>query len=151
MSKTVAIRVPDHVYAALLDLCKSTGQTMTELVAPHIIKLAQLPPAPANEIEVRLLALETQVAEIMAKLTGLPIDHKAYETNSEFDRYAVPVLKAYPSGGYYFRMEDLRQPELKPIIQKQAKLLGFKSDSIKIAGKPIRVWLNREYFLQIAH
>jgi hypothetical protein len=148
MSKTVAIRVPDHVYAALLDLCKTSGQTMTELVAPHIIKLAQLPPTPANEIEVRLLALETQVVEIMAKLTGLPIDHKADETNSEFDRYAVPVLKAYPSGGYYFRMEDLGQPELKPIIQKQAKLLGFSSTTKKIEGKSIRVWFNQGYCLQ---
>jgi hypothetical protein len=150
MSKTVAIRVPDEVYAALLEQCQTSGQTMTELIAPIIIKLAQLPPVPANEIEVRLLALEAQVAEIMAKLTGLPID-QADEAGLEFDRYVVPVLKAYPSGGYYFRMADLGQPELKPIIQRQAKTLGFSSTTKKIEGKSIRVWFNQGYCLQAAN
>lgn len=174
MSKTIAIRVSDEVHSALTAQCLATKQNMTELVLPHILGLIELPAAAASPIEVRMMALETQMLEVAARLDVIEaIDLKPVEimsapeqievilspvssrdssevgiSTSEFAQYIEPILKAYSSGGYYFRFEDLEQPGLKGSIQKQAKQLGFSSTATKIAGKATRVWLNKAYCKQ---
>ena len=181
MSKTIAIRVSDDIYSALEAQCQATGKTMTQLVTPIILGAIELPAAPLSPIEQRLAELETQMSEVANRLdaidrdktppldTGLEpvaIDRKiscessrdpseAGISTSEFTQYVEPLLRAYSSGGYYFRLDwleqsELEQPGLKLTLQKQAKQLGFSSDSARIDGKKIRVWLNRAYRLQSA-
>jgi hypothetical protein len=76
--------------------------------------------------------------------------NKADTSSSEFTQYVEPLLRAYASGGYYFRFDDIGQPELRAVITKQANYLGFKSIAVRIDGKSTRVWLNRDYCLQAA-
>ncbi len=69
-------------------------------------------------------------------------------STSEFAQYVESLLRAYSKGGYYFRFGDAVEPKLKTTIENQAKQLGFSSQPIKLGGKSVRVWLNREYCLQ---
>jgi hypothetical protein len=213
-SPTLALRIPPEVLAALDAKCLETGMNKSELALSFILKGLDLPPAPADPLEVRVMELETltqiqqtqltqhkeildgvacELVALYARLDIIDdsanhleqcfyqeipdpkpeaIDLKATQdlaapeqiedksspvssrdltsagtSTPEFDRYAVPILKPYTSGGYYFRFEDIGQPDLKGTIQRQAKQLGFKSDPKQIDGKMLRVWLNREYCL----
>lgn len=193
---------------------------MTELLTPHILGLIDLPPAPADPLEVRVMELETltelqqtQLTQHKKSLDGVAcelvalyarldiidtsanhleqcfdqeipdpkpeaIDLKATEKLSapeqigakrspvssrdsceagtstsetvdpDIQQAIIAVLKPYPSGGYYFRIDDIEQPGLRAVIEQQAKLMGFSSQAIKIDRKPTRVWLNREYCLK---
>ncbi len=69
MSKTIAIRVSDEVHSALAAQCLATGQTMTELLNPHILGLIDLPPAPADPLEARVMELETLTELQQTQLT----------------------------------------------------------------------------------
>lgn len=126
----------------------------------------------------RVLALETQMLVVIDRLNYYPIalpdpskdfglrpmepvaidskispessfiSDKAGISTSEFTQYVEPLLRAYSSGGYYFRFDWLEQSELKPTLQELAKLLGFINQPIRVDGKSIRVYLNRHYCLQ---
>jgi hypothetical protein len=190
MSKTIAIRVSDEVHSALAAQCLATGQTMTELVTPNILGLIDLPPAPASEIELRVLALEDRVMSLeidrhkVASETSEPsVDKDIWiaakeptaisaepeqpepkrspvssrdsgeagtstselPSDLELAQLIESVLVPRSTGGYYFRIDDLGKPELTKTIQKQAKLMGFESQAVKIDGKSTRVWLNKSY------
>jgi hypothetical protein len=193
---------------------------MTELLTPHILGLIELPPAPADPLEARVMELETltelqqtQLTQHKKSLDGVAcelvalyarldiidasanhlehcfdqdttdpsaeaIDLKATEKLSapeqigakrspessrnsgeagtstsetvdpDIQQAIIATLKPYPSGGYYFRLDDLAKPELKATSMAQAKQMGFSSQGVKIEGKSIRVWLNKEYCLQ---
>jgi hypothetical protein len=175
MSKTISLRVSDEIHSALAAQCLATGQTMTELLTPHILGLIDLPPSPPDPLEVRLMALETQMISVVSRLAAVASDTPAPKISPESSRdieemsISTPsdisespseaeltqliegVLRTHvPSGGVYFRIEDIGKPELKMSIRKQAALLGFKSEPIGIDGKQTRVWLNREHCKQTA-
>jgi hypothetical protein len=173
MSKTISLRVSDDVHSALASQCLATGQTLTELLTPHILGLIELPPSPPEPLELRLMELETQMMSVVSRLAAVesgseakispqsirdvkgagistPSDIPESPSEAELTRLIEGVLIAHTKGGYYFRIEDIGKPELKMSIRKQAALLGFKSEPIGIDGKQTRVWLNREHCKQTA-
>lgn len=62
----------------------------------------------------------------------------------------IAALRPHPESGYYFRSEYLGQTKIKHSYRHQAMKMGFSSESTRIDGKPLRVWLNRDYRLQSA-
>lgn len=71
MSKTIAIRVSDDVHSALAAHCQAKGLTMTELLTPILLGLIKLPPTPISPLELRVMELETQLAQHKKCLDGV--------------------------------------------------------------------------------
>lgn len=118
-------------------------ESVSELKTQMSVVVERLDAIESGALVPKGLVMEPELPKISPK--SCRDVNEAGISTPDFDEHIRPILKPFPSRGYYFRFDDLAQPELKAVTQAQAKLLGFKSEPIKVAGESIRVWLGREY------